>query len=507
MVFNSFEFLVFFMVVTTLFFVLPHKLRWLHLLIASFVFYMAFLPIYVLILLVTIVIDYFAGLWIERSKGKRRKQYLVLSIIANVGFLCLFKYYDFFVGSINDAFSVHIPYLKELWLSEGIIHSNNIINSHLNNWLGTDFRILENIILPIGLSFHTFQAMSYTIEVYRGNQKAERKFGIYALYVMFYPQLVAGPIERPQNVLHQFHERQYFSTKNLNEGIRLMLWGLFKKVVIADRIGMYVDLVYSHHEAYHWLNVLIAAALFGIQVYCDFSGYSDMAIGAAKTMGFDLMTNFKRPLFASNIKNFWERWHISLTSWFRDYIYIPMGGNRVSFARLLFNIAVVFAVSGIWHGADWTYVLYGLLQAVYVISYLLFYKYMTAKGIEMKSLLWRTGGWLLMFSQITFSWFLFRAKGITQAFDMIKHVFTYKTPQAFQYVIMDATLQDGFGLFSALIVLIFGTYMFWIEKKYQSRLTEFNDKPIADTLFMAFTATVIIVFGAFTKESFIYFQF
>lgn len=507
MVFNSFEFLIFFIVVTTLFFVLPHKFRWLHLLIASFVFYMAFLPIYVLILLLTIIVDYFAGIWIERTHGKRRKQYLVLSIIANVGFLCLFKYYDFIISNLNDVFSVHIPYLKDLWLSEGIIRGNNVVNNQLNGLLGTDFPILEKIILPIGLSFHTFQAMSYTIEVYRGNQKAERKFGIYALYVMFYPQLVAGPIERPQNVLHQFHERKYFSAKNLTEGIRLMLWGLFKKVVIADRLSTYIDIIYTDPGSYHWLNVLLATLLFGVQVYCDFSGYSDMAIGAAKTMGYDLMTNFKRPLFATNIKNFWERWHISLTSWFRDYIYIPMGGNRVGFYRLLLNIAVVFAVSGVWHGANWTYVLYGLLQAFYVICYLLFYKYMTSKGIKMDTLLWQAGGWLLAVSEITFSWFLFRAKDLTQSVVAIKQVFLLKTPQAFQTVILASDKRDGFGMFSTLLVIIFGIFMFWIEKKYQSRLTEFNDKPVKDIVFMTFIACAIIVFGAFTKQSFIYFQF
>ncbi len=507
MLFNSFEFLVFFIVVTTVFFALPHKLRWLHLLLASFVFYMAFLPIYVFILLITIVIDYFAGIYIERAEGRKRKRYLVISILANVGFLCLFKYYDFIVGNLNDILPLHIPYLKELWLSEGIIHTNNIINTRINGVLGTDLPILENIILPIGLSFHTFQAMSYTIEVYRGNQKAERKFGIYALYVMFYPQLVAGPIERPQNVLHQFHERKYFSAENLAGGIRLMLWGLFKKVVIADRLSVYIDMVYADPGAFHWLNVLLATLLFGVQVYCDFSGYSDMAIGAAKTMGFDLMTNFKRPLFATNIKNFWERWHISLTSWFRDYLYIPMGGNRVSFNRLLLNIATVFVVSGVWHGANWTYVIFGFLHAAFVVGYLLFSKYMNRRGIKMESLFWKTGGWLLAVSEVTFSWFLFRAKDIHQSWVAIKQVFTLQAPQAFKYVILDAQFEDGFGLLSAALVLVFGSFMFWVEKHHEPRLGEFSKKPIADILFMGLVAFAIITFGAFTKESFIYFQF
>lgn len=507
MLFNSYEFLLFFPIVTFLFFALPHKLRWFHLLVSSFMFYMAFLPIYVLILLLTIVVDYFAGIYIERSEGKRRKQFLVLSIIANVGFLCLFKYFDFFAGNINAALNIHLPYLKDLWLSEGIIHSNNYINTHVNSWLGTDFAILENIILPIGLSFHTFQAMSYTIEVYRGNQKAERKFGIYALYVMFYPQLVAGPIERPQNVLHQFHERKYFSAQNLAEGLRLMLWGLFKKVVIADRISMYVSMVYSDSASFHWLNIVIATLLFGVQVYCDFSGYSDIAIGAAKTMGFDLMINFKRPLLSTNIKQFWDRWHISLTSWFRDYVYIPLGGNRVPFYLLLVNIAVVFVVSGVWHGSNWTYIIFGAVHAVFIILYMVFNRYMQKKGIRMDSTLWKTGGWLLAVSEVTFSFFFFRAKDLAQSVSIIKQVFTLSAPQPFKWVILDGVYRDGFGLFSTLLVVLFGVYMFLIENKYKARLTEFNEKPVTDVLFMSFTAFAIIAFGAFTQNSFIYFQF
>lgn len=315
MIFNSFEFLVFFIVVSTLYFTLPHRYRWFHLLAASIFFYSYFIPIYFLILFGTIVIDYFAGIQIERSEGRKRKLFLILSLIANIGILAVFKYYNFFITNVNSLLSLS----------------------------ANDFQFsLMSIALPIGLSFHTFQAMSYTIEVYRKNQSAERHFGIYALYVMFYPQLVAGPIERPQNVLHQFYIKQKFSYDNAVRGLRLMLWGLFKKVVIADNLSVVVDHVYSQPEAVSGLSVMTGAIFFSIQIYCDFSGYSDIALGTARFMGFDLMKNFNIPYYSKSISEFWSRWHISLSTWFRDYLYIPLGGNRGGEAKIMRNIFVVF---------------------------------------------------------------------------------------------------------------------------------------------------------------------
>jgi alginate O-acetyltransferase complex protein AlgI len=341
MLFNSIEFLIFFPLVTLLFYFLPHRFRWFHLLVASCVFYMFFIPVYILILFFTIIVDYFAGILIENAKGSQRKFYLILSLVANIGVLAVFKYYNFFIGNFNM-----------------LAHQ--------------DMLPLLNIILPIGLSFHTFQAMSYTIEVYKGNQKPERHFGIYALYVMFYPQLVAGPIERPQNLLSQFRAKHYFNADSFFDGLRLMLWGFFKKVVIADRIVSYVDAIYGHPSDYmNWLNCLLATFFFTIQIYCDFSAYSDIAIGAAKCMGFDLMTNFKRPYSASNIHEFWGRWHISLSTWFKDYLYIPLGGSRKSKLRKYLNQLFVFLVSGFWHGANWTFILWGAMHGGFNIIYLL----------------------------------------------------------------------------------------------------------------------------------------
>jgi len=292
---------------------------------------MSFVPAYILILGFTIVIDYFAGILIEQSSGNKRNFYLILSIAANVGVLAVFKYYNFLNDNLTAilgdfGYQNKIPYLS--------------------------------ILLPIGLSFHTFQAMSYTIEVYRGHQKAERHFGIYSLYVMFYPQLVAGPIERPQNILPQMHAKHEFKYENVVEGLRLMLWGFFKKIVIADRLAIYVDAVYNNADKHSGITLITATVFFAFQIYCDFSGYTDIARGAARVMGYELMLNFRRPYLAKSIKEFWSRWHISLSTWFRDYLYIPLGGNRVPIPRWYLNLMIVFMISRLWHGAALTYIIW-----------------------------------------------------------------------------------------------------------------------------------------------------
>ena len=293
MLFNSLEFLIFFPIVTAGYFLLPFHWRWLWLLVASCIFYMAFVPIYILILVVTIVVDYFAGLLIERTRGRKRWRYLVTSIIVTCGVLFVFKYYNFFGNNVN-------------WIAEQF---------------NLDFAVDPlALILPIGLSFHTFQSLSYVIEVYRGNQKAEPHFGIYSLYVMFYPQLVAGPIERPQNLLHQLREKHHFEYQRVADGLKLMAWGLFKKVVIADRLAVVVNTVYADPTAHSGGALLLASVFFAFQIYCDFSGYSDMAIGAAQVMGIRLMENFRRPFASRTTATFWTRWHISLSLWFRDYV-------------------------------------------------------------------------------------------------------------------------------------------------------------------------------------------
>ena len=339
MLFNSLAFLLFFPIVTIVYFLLAQKYRWLWLLAASCFFYMFFKPIYILILFFTIIIDYYAGIWIENAQGDKRKQYLAYSLIANIGVLVIFKYYNFINGNIDGLATLFgmnnpIPYLK--------------------------------ILLPVGLSFHTFQAMSYTIEVYRGNQKAERHFGIYSLYVMFYPQLVAGPIERPQNILHQFYEKHEVNYERIKSGLVLMAWGFFKKLVIADRLAMYVNAVFENLEAYKGFPLIWSMLFFCIQIYCDFSGYSDIARGCARVMGYELMINFKHPFLAIKLSDYWRRWHISLYTWFNDYLYnaLVVKYRDWGMGAILFAIMVTFGLSGLWHGASWTFIIWGLLHGV-----------------------------------------------------------------------------------------------------------------------------------------------
>ncbi|MGE4569241.1 MAG: MBOAT family protein, partial [Bacteroidales bacterium] len=342
MLFNSLHFLVYFILVLSLYYALPHSKRWILLLGASCYFYMAFVPVYILILGFTIVVDYIAGIYIEKAEGNRRKLFLIISLIANIGVLGFFKYYNFLNRSLSSFLQLGfdmatpLPYLS--------------------------------ILLPIGLSFHTFQAMSYTIEVYRGAHKAERHFGIYALYVMFFPQLVAGPIERPQNLLPQFRTSKFFQAEGFRQGLAQVAMGFFKKVVIADRLAMAVDHAYATSPEQSGLSMAIAAFFYSFQIYCDFSGYSDIAIGSARMMGFKLMTNFNAPYLAKSLTEFWKRWHISLSTWFKDYLYISLGGNRVSAAKVYRNLFIVFLISGLWHGANWTFVIWGALHGVIIVA-------------------------------------------------------------------------------------------------------------------------------------------
>jgi len=338
MVFNSIPYLVFLPLMVLVFYLTPHRFRWIPLLAGSCLFYMWFVPKYILILLITIIIDYSAGILMERysDQPKRKKAFFVTSITSTLLVLFIFKY----LGFIND---------NVVWLCQS---------------LGLDVRTSVKIILPIGLSFHTFQSMSYVIEVYRGNQRAERHFGYYALYVMFFPQLVTGPIERPGNLLRQLHEEKQFSADHLTRGLRLILFGFFIKMVVADNLGVYVDQVYADPQAYNSWSVWLAMVFYSFQIYGDFFGYSTIALGSALLMGFSISDNFRTPYLSKNIAEFWHRWHISLSTWFRDYVYIPMGGSRVKFGRWAWNILVVFVLSGIWHGANWTFLLWGLAHGV-----------------------------------------------------------------------------------------------------------------------------------------------
>ncbi|MES2703345.1 MAG: MBOAT family O-acyltransferase [Bacteroidota bacterium] len=461
MTFNSLQFLVFFMVVTLWFFQLKNqKARIWLLLIASCYFYMSFIPIYLLILGGTIVIDYIAGMLIARSEGSTRKGWLVLSLVANIGVLAVFKYYNFFIDNIHTA--------------------TGIIGRPL------DLPLLK-IALPIGLSFHTFQAMSYTIEVYRGRQPVEKNFVTYALYVMFYPQLVAGPIERPQNVLPQLKEFRPYNRDNVREGITRMLWGFFKKVVIADRLAMVVDRTFAHTSESSSLALAIGAVFYSFQIYCDFSGYSDIALGAARVMNIQLMENFNQPYLARNISQFWSRWHISLSGWFRDYVYIPLGGNRKGEARRKLNVFIVFMLSGLWHGANWTFIVWGILHGLSVIFFPGKDNFNANKRLA--GLLWIPVNFIL----VTLLWVFFRSANVAAAWGYIKSIFILRGGS--HYIGINSV---EFG-FSLLLIAI----MLWKERVKPGHI-------ISGKSFYAYTIFMVLLcyyFGVFIENQFIYFQF
>lgn len=476
MLFNSIHFVFFFIIVTTLYFALPHKFRWFLLLVSSCYFYMAFIPVYILILGFTIVIDYFAGIWLEKTEGKRKKYFLIASLIANIGVLAIFKYYNF----LNDNLSA---------LLNSIGYQNYI--PHLS------------IILPIGLSFHTFQAMSYTIEVYRGHQRAERNFGIYALYVMFYPQLVAGPIERPQNLLHQFYEKHYFEYERVVEGLKMMLWGLFMKLVIADRLAIYVDAVYNNADHHTGQTLALATVFFAFQIYCDFAGYSNIAIGAAKVMGFKLMTNFNRPYFSRSISEFWKRWHISLSTWFRDYLYISLGGNRVSIPRWYFNLLFVFVVSGLWHGANWTFIIWGALNGFYLVFAIVTERLRKRLGsILMLDKVPRLNNFLqiiITFVLACFAWVFFRAGSGAEAYMIIKKILLMQGPM---FIGTPSVLIYSFFAISFLLIVEF-------KSEYLKGSLQFLHSRNAwvRKLSYSFLIILILMIGVFDGGQFIYFQF
>lgn len=470
MLFNSQSFLLFFPLVTLLYYFLPHRLRWLLLLVASCVFYMFFIPYYILILFITILIDYFAGIWIEQSTGKARERYLWLSIVSTCLVLFVFKYYNFFIDNFNGVAT--------------FLHWNYSLEA-------------LKIILPIGLSFHTFQSLSYVIEVYRGHQKAERDFGIYSLYVMYYPQLVAGPIERPQNLLHQFKQEHVFKFQNFYRGLRLMLYGFFMKLVVADRLSIYVDAVYNHADHHSGTSLALATFFFAFQIYCDFAGYSSIAIGASRMMGIGLMTNFRRPYLSSSISEFWRRWHISLSTWFKDYVYITLGGNRVkSVPRRYLNLLITFLISGFWHGANWTYVIWGGLNGTYLIVESALRPTALGRLTQRASKVLKV---IYVFVLIGFSWIFFRSKSLTEATMIIGKILSLKGKL---FVPPDPEI-----LIYCLLAIFF---ISMIEVSYEliyrrRKLTRFY--PIVNYSFMLFLILCIALFGVFNGGQFIYFQF
>lgn len=342
MTFNSISFLIFFPSVAILYFLIPSRYRTAFLLLASFYFYIVFVPKYIFILLFLITADYFLAQAIEKKTGRERKTLLFISVLANLGTLIFLKYFNFF--------------------GENIAAIANFLNWNYSP-------AILSIIVPLGLSFHVFTSLSYVIEVYRGKYKPEKNFFAYALYVAFFPKLVSGPIERPYNLLPQFHEKHYFDYDRVTAGLKRMLWGFFKKIVIADNLALYVNQIYGQPHDYSGLVLITATIFFAIQLYYDFSGYTDIALGSAQVFGFKLMENFNLPYFSGSIAEFWRRWHISLSSWLSDYVYYPLvfSAQIISPLRLYFALMVTFVLIGLWHGANWTFVMFGAIQGFYLI--------------------------------------------------------------------------------------------------------------------------------------------
>jgi len=477
MLFNSFQFLIFLPVVISIYFALAAQWRRLFLLLASYFFYMCWRPEYVLLIIVSTVIDYYAGLEMGKQVSKqRRKKYLVLSLLSNLGILTAFKYYNLFSSSVNE-----IP----------IFHNSGFALP------------VHHLLLPVGISFYTFQTLSYSIDVYRGKQKAERNFITFSLYVTFFPQLVAGPIERSTRLLPQFYRHHEFNPANFVTGLRLILWGFFKKVLIADRLAIYVDAVFNNQAHHGGQSLFLATVFFSIQIYCDFSGYSDIAIGSAKMMGYDLMENFRRPYFSRSIRDFWTRWHISLSSWFRDYLYISLGGNRVVKWRWYYNLFIVFLVSGLWHGANWTFLLWGAIHGTYLIVAIVAKKSMTRISDFLLPGKWSrirpVVQMFLTYALVCFAWIFFRANSVADAFEIVHKIALFEGPVYFGKIYYIAYALFGIGL------------LFLVELKQESNRFgfEFLFHPRRPVRYFSYASLIILILliGVFDGGQFIYFQF
>lgn len=499
MQFNSFDFMLFFPIVLAVYFVIPAKGRSIWLLIASYYFYMSWNPKYALLIGFSTIVTYVCGIWIERWKeaqGIRRsgiKWLLIFGIVINLMILAVFKYGNFVLESVDMLLRrLHIATL--------------------------DRRL--DLLLPVGISFYTFQALGYVIDVWRGEVKAEKNIVRYALFVSFFPQLVAGPIERSKNLLGQIRDVEkieLWNAKRVTSGAILIVWGFFTKMVIADRIAILVDTVFNDYRFYGGTELLLAAIGFSIQIYCDFGSYSLIAIGSAKIMGFYLMENFNTPYFAKDIRDFWSRWHISLSTWFRDYLYIPLGGNRKGGFRKAVNLMIVFLVSGLWHGANWTFFAWGGVHGTYrLISDFFkphFEKIIKRLRIKTNCFSWTFLRIMVTYVMVVFAWVFFRADSIIDALSYLKRIFIKQTP----WRLFDGGIYTlGLDRIEMNILLVALVMLFMVDLiKYRTKQT--IDAFLMDQnlwfewLMIILTIVMIFVYGeygpAFDAKQFIYFQF
>lgn len=474
MLFNSLSYGIFLPIVFIIYWLLPNKYRWVLLLIASYYFYMSWNAKYVFLIFITTFISYLCAILIEQ-KPKHKKFILSITLIVCLGILFVFKYFNFFFETLNYLFG-----------------------NKLNN-------ITLNLLLPVGISFYTFQTLSYCIDVYRGKIKAEKHFGYYATFVSFFPQLVAGPIERPDNLLPQLRKEKTFDYNKAIYGLKLMTIGFFKKMVVADNLAYYVDLVYNDLNYYQGFALVLAAFFFTIQIYCDFSGYSDIAKGSAKLLNIDLMDNFKTPYFSTTIKEFWSRWHISLSSWFKDYVYIPLGGNRCSKPRHYLNLIITFLVSGLWHGANITFVIWGGIHGILqVIEDFLHIK----RNDKVYSLSWFLRV-VLIFIIMSLTWIFFRASNLNEALYIFKHLFV-GINHPWSYIVSGLY---SFGVKASYLLIMLATYLIplfiidFVSVK-KDALNILNNKPKALRYLVYLVILLMILLLHYVGEvNFIYFQF
>lgn len=496
MLFNSVHFLFFFPIVVLFYYLIPQRFRWIWLLIASYYFYMSWNPTYAVLIFTSTVVTYLCSILIEKfskqisdedSKKKREKWVVAGSLAINLGILFFYKYFNFINESLKYTFSE----------------------------LGITYEVSNlDILLPVGISFYTFQALGYTIDVYRGNIKAERNLGKYALFVSFFPQLVAGPIERSTNLLPQFYNKQSLKYENVKSGLLLILWGIFQKLMIADRLAIVVNTVYNDVDRYEGFHLIIATIFFSFQILCDFSAYSDIAIGASKVLGFDLMKNFDRPYFSKSIREFWRRWHISLSTWFKDYLYFPLGGSRGGKLQTYRNILIVFVVSGLWHGANWTFLVWGLLHGVFQVISLMSEPYLNKVsdkvGLQKESFSLKLLNVFSTFLLVSFAWIFFRANSINDAFYVVNNLFVFNPEVLFTDALynlgMDAA-ELRLSVYTILLVLL----VHYLQRNRRLREeVQHLWLPIRWSLYTA-AIVAILIFGiygsAYDASQFLYFQF
>jgi alginate O-acetyltransferase complex protein AlgI len=490
MLFNSIIYLIFLSVVVTAYYIFPGRIRWIWLLVASIGYYLSFIPVFIFLLFCLAILNYFLARWLAKIPEEHNRGLLMTVIFLNLLILALFKYFNI------------------------IFPGNQIHLFNVDFFFRTD--PVNKMILPLGLSYFIFTILSYQIEIRRKTIQPENHFGYFSLYLLFFPKIAQGPIERPGKLIPQLHEQHEFNYSMFSEGLKLMLWGYFKKIVVADRLALYVNAVYNNSENHNGTSLLVATFFFAFQIYADFSGYTDIALGSAKLFGFDLTNNFKRPYLATSVKDFWDRWHITFSSWIRDYIFLPIAyflTNKMKRTKYLyvatdkwiylFAIMITFAICGIWHGVGWTYLTWGILFGIY-LSYSNWTRDLNKKfrkkfNIRKTSPYYIFYKTIVTFALVLFAWIFFRADSLTAASRIIGKIFTtsgsvfYDKPSDFIYTVL--------GIIALVAVDLKREY-------YHGNWSVFYNKyPVVRIAGIIFIILTILLIGVFDGGQFIYFQF